>query len=192
MRWPGRASALSAALIVAVWIIVGLRASRELLVVPNQSLLRFGGVTAETLGRGEWWRLITSQFLHVYFLHALLNAGAILVIGSMVERAFGTARWICAFLVAGTCGQLVAVVIAPSIVATGASQAALGLSAVALVAAARVRSPRLALAPAIYLAIQMGLDLAFAQQIKSPHVASFIIGLVLGFLCQTEVPNVKR
>ena len=143
---------------------------------------RTGGATAAALAAGEWWRLISSQFVHVFLLHGLFNALAVLVIGSQVERLLGAARMVTAYLVCGTIGQVVAVRLLPTIPATGASQAALGIAALQLLLALRARSARLALAPAIYTAAQVALDLAFAQRIKLPHLASFAAGLLFGLL----------
>jgi len=143
--------------------------------------VRSGGATAATLMSGQWWRLITSQFLHVYVLHALLNAAAVAAVGFQLERAIGSARMLIAYFVSGTMGQLVAVLILPTIPASGASQAALGISALLLTIAARTRSMRLFIAPALYAVVQLALDLTFAHTVKLPHLASFAIGLLFGF-----------
>lgn len=154
---PSAAAALLAGAIVAVSLLV-----------PYRTL-------AATAG-SEWWRLLTSQFVHVYLLHALFNALAVLVIGSQLERRVGAAWFVAAWFVCGTIGQLVAVDLLPTIPATGASQAALGVAAMTLVLAIRARTPRLLIAPLLYIAVQLALDLFFAQRIKLPHAASLAAG----------------
>lgn len=139
--------------------------------------IEYAGATAATIAAGQWWRLLTSQFVHVYFAHALLNAAAVIVVGSQLESALGSARVVVTCLVAGIAGQLTAIAIAPTIVATGASQAAIGLCAAALVLYRRQRASLPAVA---YLVIQAVLDLAFAGRIKLPHIVSFVVGALLG------------
>ena len=167
-----------AAAILGSWVVVSMvHTGRVGFVVYNQSLIRYGGVTAAALGGGEWWRLLTSQFLHVYLLHAVLNAAAVAVVGSQLERAVGTWRFIVVYLCAGTAGQISAVATMPDIVATGASQAALGLAAAALVLQVhKNRSRVLSVAAPGYVVIQVALDFLFAAKIKLPHIVSFGVG----------------
>jgi rhomboid protease GluP len=174
---------------LASWLIVSLvHTGTFTFVVCNQSLLRYGGVTAASLSSGEWCRLLTSQFLHVYFPHAVLNAAAVAVIGSQIERVVGRWRFVILYLCAGTAGQLSAVAGTPEIVATGASQAALGLAAGALVLLVRNEQSRVqAFAPLGYVVIQVALDLMFAGIIKLPHVVSFGVGacVAASWRCRT-------
>ena len=43
---------------------------------------------------GEWWRIVTSGFLHAGPLHLLLNMFALYILGSLLEPAVGTARFV--------------------------------------------------------------------------------------------------
>jgi len=172
-----------AASIVVAWIVVSLVHTGGLqFFVRNQALVRYGGVTAARLADGEWWRLIVSQFLHVYLLHALLNAIAILAIGSQLERIISTWRFLLAYVLCGIVGQIVAVAMAPMTVATGASQAALGIAAIAMVIALQQKHRWLLVTAVAYIVIQVFLDLGFAHRLKPPHLASFGFGLLLA-LC---------
>jgi rhomboid protease GluP len=159
------------------------------LVIKNQRLLDSGGATASTLMAGQWWRIVTSQFLHVYLLHALLNAAAILILGSQLEEKIGFGRLLVVALVSGTIGQLVAVAVAPTLVATGASQAAVGIASALIVFAAPLRWRAAALITAVaYVGIQIALDLIFGHRIKLPHVASVVSGLAFGVAWKAHRP----
>lgn len=187
-------SAVLATATLVSWLIVSLLHTGTFrLIVYNQSLLRFGGVTTASLSSGEWWRLLTSQFLHVYFLHAVLNAAAVAVIGSQVERIVGRWPFVLLYFCAGTAGQLSAVAGAPGIVITGASHAALGLAAGALVLLARKEHSRVQLlAPLSYVVIQVALDLMFAGIIKLPHFVSFGVGACLAAFWQGRAGAARR
>ena len=51
--------------------------------------------------RGEYWRLLTSLFLHYGPLHLLFNLYALFVIGPGLERIIGSARFALYYLLAG-------------------------------------------------------------------------------------------
>jgi rhomboid protease GluP len=52
----------------------------------------------------EWWRLVTPIFLHIDVIHLLLNMYGLLVIGSYVERLFGSARFVVIWVMSGIAG----------------------------------------------------------------------------------------
>jgi rhomboid protease GluP len=178
---PRLGSTLLAGAMVVVFVVVSLIDCGTLsLVIKNQRLLGSGGATASTLMAGQWWRIVTSQFLHVYLLHAVLNAAAILILGSQLEEKIGFGRLLIVALVSGTIGQLVAVAVAPTLVATGASQAALGIASALIVFAAPMRWRAALITAVAYVGIQIALDLIFGHRIKLPHVASVVAGLPFG------------
>jgi membrane associated rhomboid family serine protease len=194
-------SAIVATLIIAAWLTVSfVHTGTVSVVIYNQSLARYGGATAELVRDGGWWRLLASQFLHVYLLHALFNAAAILIIGSLLEHITGPLRLAAVLISAGVAGQLIAVGTAPTIVATGASQAAIGISATALVVAAGQRNVPLLSAAAVYLTVQVVLDALFAGHVKLPHLGSFLVGLLYGwygwyvtkFQSRSKLASVRR
>src|SRR5262245_35615630 len=55
--------------------------------VPILQLRYYGGVDNSQLTQGEWWRLITAQFVHVKQAHMLFTTAALLLLGAAVERA---------------------------------------------------------------------------------------------------------
>lgn len=81
----------------------------------------------------EYWRLITSGFLHAGFFHILLNMWALWWLGSMLEPALGRVRFAVIYgvaLLAGSCGALLA---QPNTPVLGASGAVFGLFSAAFV-----------------------------------------------------------
>jgi membrane associated rhomboid family serine protease len=81
-RWLSRGVALAC---VAVFVLQGLY-------FPWVELA--GTFNADLVGLGEWWRLVTANFLHAYPmpLHLILNAICLLGLGLLAERSLGSGR----------------------------------------------------------------------------------------------------
>ena len=61
-----------------------------------QTLLRFGAKYGPLIYEGEYWRLLTPMFLHIGFMHLLLNSYALFVLGMETELFFGPrGSWAC-------------------------------------------------------------------------------------------------
>ena len=55
--------------------------------------------------QGEWWRVITANFLHYGYLHLGVNLLGLGIIGAIMERDLGAARFLCLYLGSG-CGAM--------------------------------------------------------------------------------------
>jgi len=89
-------------------------------------LIEFGAKFNPLIEQGEWWRFITPVFLHVGFLHLLMNTFALYYLGTMVEKIYGSFRFLIIYLFAGFFGTLASFLFTPS-VSAGASGAIFGL-----------------------------------------------------------------
>ena len=96
---------------------------------------------------GDWWRLLTSGFLHIGPLHLAFNMIALWVIGRELERVLGRVRFLAVYLVSLLGGSLVVYLFANPLSDTaGASGAVFGLMGGLAVVLMRLRlSPRPAL-----------------------------------------------
>lgn len=78
------------------------------------------------IGHDQWWRLITPLFVHADgWQQIALNFPSILVLGVLVERLFGSWRWLVLYFVSGFVGELAGYAWQP--VGAGASVAGAGL-----------------------------------------------------------------
>jgi membrane associated rhomboid family serine protease len=68
-----------------------------------------GAVNILQILDGQWWRLLTSVFVHIGLLHLGVNMYALYIFGPLVERMFGHWRYLLLYLVAGFGGSCVAV-----------------------------------------------------------------------------------
>jgi len=92
------------------------------------ALLRLGANAPWRLGEGEWFRLVTSLFLHAGPLHFGANAFVIIVAGRLIERLLGSARLATILFASGVAGALArAAWGGDMLVAVGASPACFGL-----------------------------------------------------------------
>ena len=83
--------------------------------------------------QGEYWRLVTSGFMHAGLLHLAFNMYALYWLGSMLEPALGRARFIALYFAALLCGSLGVLLLSPGAVTVGASGAVFGLMGAAFV-----------------------------------------------------------
>lgn len=104
------------------------------------------GFRAIGVAHGEWYRLITSAFLHLSptggrfgVTHILFNMAALWNIGRVVEGQLGRARYLGLYLLAALGGGVAEYVLAPYTPALGASGAVFGLGAAYYVLSRRLR-----------------------------------------------------
>lgn len=91
-------------------------------------LLEYGARINVLIQRGEYWRFITPIFLHMGALHIYLNMFALLSLGVLTERMFGTWKFLLIFMMSGISGVVAGFVFAdPDIPSVGASGAIFGL-----------------------------------------------------------------
>ncbi len=80
------------------------------------------------VAQGEYYRLLTSTFLHAGILHILFNMFALAQIGPVLEQALGRARYLALYVLAALGGSVAAFLLAaPNQPSVGASGAIFGL-----------------------------------------------------------------
>lgn len=88
-----------------------------------------GAVSGTQLLQGEWWRLLTSCFVHIGVLHLIVNMYSLFAIGPLLERLWGRWRFLALYLIAGFGGSCALVMENPILVGAGASGALWGIVA---------------------------------------------------------------
>ncbi|HUR51220.1 MAG TPA: rhomboid family intramembrane serine protease [Mycobacteriales bacterium] len=79
---------------------------------------------------GEYYRLLTSNFLHFGFVHLFLNMYCLYLVGPSLERALGRLRYATLYLLSGLAGSALSYALGPqNEMAAGASGAVFGLFA---------------------------------------------------------------
>ncbi len=114
---------------MAVWLITELAGSSE----SACTLAQFGANVPGMVKAGDWWRLVSSMFLHVGAVHLLFNAYALYLFGSFVERLAGRWEMFVVFMVAGICGSAASTWLGNPPLSAGASGGIMGLIGAAIV-----------------------------------------------------------
>lgn len=97
------------------------------------------GMSPIYVADGQWWRLLTSTFLHANLMHILFNMYALLVLGSTLERVLGAARFAAIYFASGLGGSVAALWFAElNTLSVGASGAIFGLMTATIVVGRRL------------------------------------------------------
>jgi membrane associated rhomboid family serine protease len=74
----------------------------------NESTLRdFGALSPRLVEQGQWWRMVTSMFLHASIPHILFNMTSLFAVGTLAERLYGSVKYLAIYLGSGLIGSLV-------------------------------------------------------------------------------------
>jgi membrane associated rhomboid family serine protease len=148
---------------------------------------------------GEWWRLFAPVFLHANLLHLGSNLLALVIVGGVVERVFGHARFLVLFTAAAAVGSLATfenqlLSGSPTIGSIGASGAVYGVGAAVVAAAIRLRgllSPwrARALIGATLPLLLSSLAGGFVRPgtDNAAHLGGALCGVILGFVLPLHV-----
>jgi membrane associated rhomboid family serine protease len=92
------------------------------------TLVLRGGLVGILVADGDWYRLITSAFLHANLIHLLFNMLFLWWFGRSLERVIGPGRFVGIYLVAALAGAAGALISAPAnAITVGASGAVFGI-----------------------------------------------------------------
>src|SRR5215207_2103214 len=97
------------------------------------SVYREGALFGPLVAAGDWWRIVTSGFLHAGLLHIAFNMYFVYFLGNMLEPAIGKVRFAALYLVSLLGGSLGALLLSFNSPTVGASGAAFGLLAGAII-----------------------------------------------------------
>lgn len=128
---------------LVVWTLVAINVGVFLaeFVSPGYGLVNRFGMQPLAVADGQWWRLITSAFLHApnSFFHVLVNMFALYVLGPHLEALLGRTRFLTLYLLSALGGSTLSyLVAAPGAFSIGASGAIFGLFGAIFVVAKRL------------------------------------------------------
>lgn len=125
---------------------------------------------------GEFYRLLTSVFIHYGLLHLLVNMWALWVLGRNLEAALGPVRFGVLYLVSGLGGSVACYVFSPASASAGASGALFGLFAALFILLRRLGRDTSSIIPILII----NLAFSFVPGISlAAHLGGLVTGAVL-------------
>ena len=122
-RYAPIATLVLLSLNVAIFLLMELSGGSK----SPEVLLNFGASYGPFIRRGEYWRLVMPMFLHIGWLHLILNGLALYVLGRILESVYGYGRFTVIYVASGIGGSLLSITLSSS-VSAGASGAIFGLA----------------------------------------------------------------
>jgi membrane associated rhomboid family serine protease len=147
--------------------------------VGGSSLVFDFGLFGPYVAEGEWYRLLTSGFLHASIFHIGFNMFALYFLGRLLEPGIGTPRFVALYLVSLFAGSFGAILLSPDSLTIGASGAVFGIFGATFVIA-RSRGVD-ALASSVGIILLLNLAITFGRPEIS--IGGHLGGLAGGFLC---------
>jgi membrane associated rhomboid family serine protease len=143
------------------------------------TLLREFGLFGPSVADGEWYRLVTSGFLHYGLWHIVGNMLLLYFLGRILEPGIGTARFVAVYFASLLAGSFGALLFTPDALSFGASGAVYGvLGATFVIARGRGID---ALASSIGVLILINLAISFG--VPGISVGAHLGGLAAGVVC---------
>src|SRR5690625_2366094 len=157
-----------------------------------ETLIRFGAKYNPGIVNGEWWRILSSMFLHIWVFHLFMNMFALYYLGIVVERIYGSWRFLFIYFMAGVVGGLASFAFSFSLSA-GASGAIFGLFGALLffgVIHKKIFLQTMGSGLITVIVINVALGLIIPQIDISAHLG----GLIAGFLASAifQLPRNKN
>lgn len=158
------------------------------------SVVQWGANYGPLTLSGEWWRLITSCFVHGGLIHLAFNMYVLWDLGRLTERVFGGISFAIIYLVAGIGGSFASVALNPNVNSVGASGAVFGVAgmflAFLLVNRARIRPDvaahlRRSLLTFVLLNVAIGFAVPMIDQ--AAHLGGLATGFASGLIASPRV-----
>ncbi|GAB4225061.1 MAG: rhomboid family intramembrane serine protease [Stanieria sp.] len=139
---------------------------------------------------GEWWRLLTANFLHFGWLHLITNMAALYLLGRLVEASFGFLRYLIVYFFSGIGAMFLFTVLTlktgeENVLLVGASAAIMGLIGGILAIfwqiwfkkKNKLNGKRLRLIVVVII-----IQFIFDNMVPEVSFSSHVFGLIIGFI----------
>lgn len=155
------------------------------------NIFSYGVMYNGLVAQGDYWRLITSMFLHNGFMHLLFNMFGLYVFGPELERLVGKMRFFTIYMLSGIIANVLTYLVQPlNYASLGASGAIFGIfgAYLALVFYTRKSMPQFKqlILPLVGISVMM----TFVQ--PNINITAHLGGLAVGFLLGLYQLHPKR
>ncbi|HET6999649.1 MAG TPA: rhomboid family intramembrane serine protease [Solirubrobacterales bacterium] len=181
----------------ATYVLIGLNVIAYLIEIaagtgglnnPSGRIVVDFGLFGPSVAEGEWYRMVTSGFLHASLIHIGFNMLLLFFLGRLLEPALGTPRFVAIYFASLLAGSFGALLLDPNALTVGASGAVFGLIGAAFVIA-RGRGMN---ALAGELGFLIVINLAFTFGASNISIGGHLGGLVGGGICAAAIVAGER
>ena len=134
------------------------------------------GLFGPWVAEGEWYRLITSGFLHGGLIHIGFNMFALYFLGRILEPAIGTPRFVAVYFVSLLGGSFGALLLDPNALTLGASGAVFGIFAATFVIARRRGLDAFASSIGVIILLNLVISISVPNISLGGHLGGLIAG----------------
>ena len=146
------------------------------------SLITDYGLFGPYVAEGEWYRLITSGFLHASLWHIGFNMLLLYFLGRLLEPALGTTRFVALYFASLLAGSLGVMVLDPNALTIGASGAIFGLAGATFVIARGRGMDAIAAEIGFLIVFNLVFGLTLARVSIGAHIGGLVGGIVCAFV----------
>jgi len=163
-------------------------------ILHAQQLVEWGSNVGRLTRAGQWWRLVSSMFLHGSVWHLGFNMLALWQVGRLCERIFGSTRFVALYFLAGLSGSIASVLWNPNVNSVGASGAIFGIIGGLLAFLSRPNSGvpptvvtelRSSLLPFLLFSLWMGF--VYPHTDNAAHIGGLVGGWLAGHLLARSI-----
>ena len=168
--------------LIAVNVIVGLG-----LILGGSQLYEMFAVSRGTVADGEWYRLVTSGFIHgtgtpnSVFLHLGSNMLALWILGGLLEPSIGRVRFLVIYFVSLLAGSFGALLLTPLGPTAGASGAVFGLMGAAILVMRKRGIGLMESGLGLWLGLNLLITFTYSGISIGGHLGGLLAGVVTCF-----------
>lgn len=162
--------------------------SNNIFNIDSNVLIAMGAKENTLISNGEYYRLLTSEFLHAGIVHIAMNMYSLYIIGKLVEKIYGKSRYLIIYISSGIFASLLSYLFSNSM-SVGASGAIFGVMGATLIMAYKLRD-RIGKDFLINVISVIVINLIFSVSVPNidlfAHLGGFISGTILSWLLYKE------
>ena len=154
-----------------------------------QTLLALGGLSHSLVVAGQWFRLLSSAFLHLNLLHLAMNGFCLYLAGRVLETLVGRSWLVVIFLVGALGGSVASLLInPPNLLTVGASGAIMALFAAIFTLSfrfenlVRIQLQSRAMGILVPSLIPLGASFGSGRVDYGAHLGGAVAGVLLGIV----------
>ena len=182
---------------LGVFVLMWMSGGMSLMAADDAALIGFGAKFNPLIDeQHQYWRLVTCIFIHIGFLHLIMNNYALWILGQEIEQIYGSSRFVLLYLTAGVVGSLSSYIVRPENLSAGASGAIFGLFGVMGTFAFRYRKEIpdalrrdiiRRIIPIILINLAFGFSVRFVD--NSAHIGGLLAGVALALVVPYKRPG---